>query len=564
MAVFAGEAEGAIADEAIAAGGCFLAVALPADDLPVRPVQGEARLVVIEACRGGLEGFGVVAGLAGLAVELILMRIVVAVTTQAIGGKVSVHRPVFAGRPMAGGADHIDVRSGEREAGLIVVECLAERPAVGGVAFRARRHPRRVVELRAVRVIGSVAGLAFEIGKTEGGRFFLGVMAGDAGRGEVRACQHEAGLAVVAVEVVGDGRPGVLCVAVGAIRPAVSLLEDLLVRIDVARLAIVHLNLWIRMPFSPPEKRQLDGRIAAGRPGVAGGAVQTRVLPDEVEPRCCVVEAVFVKVADLLPGGGVVAVRTVRPENPAVRIVMAGRAVGEIKILVAREGVPIRCSSLRVAISAFYLPVSAYQFEPGVVVVETLSLFPSIFRVTRRAIFAHKLTRVRAFRFVATQTARAQTEESLAQGSVAAFEGSHLGISDVSRTVTRPARDLLVGTGKPKAGLLVVEARRVESDELKRRAEVFFVTVGTVLLGHRSVEAASGIEARFERRVAIQAQRVVDALVTEAVAGRAVANAVQILMRLREFARRDELGLHRRGAECESGEENEKMPSQSR
>ena len=105
--------------------------------------------------------------------------------------------------------------------------------------------------------------------------------------------------------------------------------------------------------------------------------------PDETEPGRGVFEKVLVEIADLMPGGGVVATFAASSVGPVVRVGVAGGTGLEGNAFVPRDGLPVRRLFFRMTALAGYLPMPPHQPETRGLVIEVVHPIEILERASR-------------------------------------------------------------------------------------------------------------------------------------------------------------------------------------
>ena len=116
-------------------------------------------------------------------------------------------------------------------------------------------------------------------------------------------------------------------------------------------------------------------------------------------------------------------------------------------------------------------------------------------------------------------TISSQSQEGIFQGTGLALEIDDSLINNIVRTVTTPAGYLHMLPDELVACLKVIEGSGIPIDHFKLPAEMFLVTICTVLIHYRSMKAPVVLDNGFQRGMTFQASFIADAFIPQCVAG---------------------------------------------
>lgn len=192
------------------------------------------------------------------------------------------------------------------------------------------------------------------------------------------------------------------------------------------------------------------------------------------------------------------------------------------------------------------LLVLSGKLEAGLVVVEATRLLPRVGSMASGAVLTLKLPGMRRIGYMAILAGGAKTQIRAVERTVLPFETPHISSHDEVRLVATPTVYIRVRPRQPEACAVVVKLTLVEPNQFEISPKMFFMAISTILIRHACMEPLPGPHAVLQRRMAGQTFLVVDPLLPQRMARGAVAYPFQVGVRLRELARRDELGVSRR------------------
>lgn len=444
--------------------------------------------------------------------------------------------PQLAG--VAALAEQVAMRTAERKCGDIVIEA-GDKPRIGVVASSATSVGNALVQLPAMGIV--VTGLTIPFLPTEAmppaALRSLIHMAAKTGYRGMGASQRETGCLVQCGFETGGSETGdiVTMLAIATFLP-LRKLASMIIRVAQHAMRQV---------------RILETRCA---PTVMTFRTRHLVVPSKQrEARGGVIDRAL-RQHDVLPPRWRMTGFAVLSESSAMMIFVAIQALRErdtFELRVCRVAIPdITIAFLRVAGGTCEGGMFALQCEARLVMVETV-LLPvgrSVASATGRQLTPMLIG-------VARRALGGKTQVGFLLHSGGFFP--NILRLDIPRLMTGPAVAIRVFAFKDKTGLRVLEVGRIPADQLEFPAVMLLVTGRALQFSREKMIPVSILDARSNFSVTLQAI-VTKRLPAHIVAARAVRIPFEMLVRLREFARRGELGAQLRmrehdqqGQECE-------------
>jgi hypothetical protein len=191
------------------------------------------------------------------------------------------------------------------------------------------------------------------------------------------------------------------------------------------------------------------------------------------------------------------------------------------------------------------IEVTPLQLELRVTVVETWCTSPRRLIVTRVTVPGRELISMRRDSKVTCSALRTEPQVRLAEALMCRLELADCHVRYVVGFVATPAFDRAMALDEIVTGKRMIEIPCVEAHNVKGGTEVLLVAFRTVPFGHPGVEAPAITNPGCQRGVTRETCGSRRPLLTQLVARSAVGETFETTMHLRQFSRRDDLGVRR-------------------
>lgn len=247
-----------------------------------------------------------------------------------------------------------------------------------------------------------------------------------------------------------------------------------------------------------------------------------------------------------VPALGLMAAFARRAHNATVCVFVARSALRRAERAKPGEYSAVRLGRWYVALLTGQVLVLAKQGKPRYAVVKIGSFLPVDFIMTLGALLIFKLILVGRILFVAGRALSLESKKRFVECSVFLLKAADRRVYYVRRLMARSTEGLLVPADKIESGFLVLECRRVETKRLKFGSKMLLVALGAVLIDKCKMKPLPGFDACLKRFVARKTFVVLNALVTQLMARRALGDSRQICMHAGKRSGRNDLRVERR------------------